>query len=135
MPQSKQDNYLKALKHYWQLKVALVTPLQRTRSKVLPSTRSIVAACSDEFVRTLTHNRPVIPAKIEKHLDKHYHQCRRELMQKLKRHSVPLSIFTVAACKDGLLTGMVDGEDGRAFVTTTYIKNEFQPFRIEVRKM
>jgi hypothetical protein len=37
--------------------------------------------------------------------------------------------------KDGLLTGMIDGENGRAFVTTTFIKGEFQPYRVEVRKM
>ena len=91
----------------------------------------------DAFVMELIRTaRPEIPTKIENHLEKHYHLCRRELMQKIEAVTGSITdIHGLQLGKDGLLTGMIDGDNGRAFVTTTYIKDAFQPFRIEVRKM
>lgn len=91
----------------------------------------------DAFVMELIRTaRPEIPSKIENHLEKHYHLCRRDLMQKIEAVTGSITdIHGLQLGKDGLLTGMIQGDNGRAFVTTTYIKEEFQPFRVEVRKM
>jgi len=91
----------------------------------------------DTFVMELIRTaRPEISAKIEVYLDKHYHLCRRELIQRIEAIVGSITdIHGLQLGKDGLLTGMIDGENGRAFVTTTFIKEEFQPFRVKVRKM
>lgn len=134
----EQDKYLKTAETLLEIESgfseAIETDMVKSDAIYQEYCRSHVP---DEFVMELLRTtRPEIPAKIEMHLDKHYHQCRRELMQKIEAAVGSIvDIHGLQLGKDGLLTGMVDGEDGRAFVTTTYIKNEFQPFRIEVRKM
>ncbi len=89
------------------------------------------------FVMELIHTaRPEIPSKIEAYMEQHVQKCRQELMQKIEDAVGWITdIHGLQLGKDGMLTGMIEGENGKAFVTTTYVRDAFRPYTVEVRKL
>ena len=141
--QAEKEMYLKVAAELQQLELELVSGQNDFMGENDLSRRDAVyeAYCQkhvkDEFVMELIRTpNAEIPAAIEAHIKKRYTERYNLLLQYIEEAVGTVNgLQGLQLCKDGLLTGIVEGSKGRCMVTTSFNRDLLHPYKIEINKI
>jgi len=141
--QAEKEMYLKVAAELQQLELELVSGQNDFMGENDLSRRDAVYEtycqkhAKDDFVMELIRTpNAEIPAVIEAYTIKR-HTERYDLLL----HYIEEAVGTVNGlqglqlCKDGLLTGIVEGSKGRCLVTTSFNRDLLHPYKVEINKI
>ena len=141
--QAEQEMYLKVAAELYQLELNLVSGQHDFMGENDLSRRDAVYAAycqkhaKDEFVLELIRTpNAEIPAVIKTYTMKRYSERYNQLLQYIEEAVGTVDgLQGLQLCKDGLLTGIVEGSKGRCLITTSFNRDQLHPYKVEITKI